>query len=176
MLLTHLAFWYLPDPSFARCLGGFGPKLDPSSKNSPPDPHSHPDDARSSPASDGAVTPDDLDVNQLEEPGHFGLNTPCEVHGQDALISRPTRTGCKPRRRACRAGRPATANTAVSTPASFAPMSSLPAAAGHVSGKEPEIRGAPAVIGIRRRMSRHLGVGNARARRDRVVDRLATGR
>ena len=30
MLLTRLAFWYLPDPRFTRCLGGFGPKLDPS--------------------------------------------------------------------------------------------------------------------------------------------------
>ena len=28
MLLTRLAFWYLPDPRFTRCLGGFGPKLD----------------------------------------------------------------------------------------------------------------------------------------------------
>jgi hypothetical protein len=31
MWLTRLAFWYLPDPRFARCLGGFGPKLDPDS-------------------------------------------------------------------------------------------------------------------------------------------------
>lgn len=30
MWLTRLAFWYLPDPRFTRCLGGFGPKLDPS--------------------------------------------------------------------------------------------------------------------------------------------------
>lgn len=30
MLLTHLAFWSLPDPRFARCVGGFGPTLDPS--------------------------------------------------------------------------------------------------------------------------------------------------
>jgi hypothetical protein len=30
MLLTRLAFWYLPDLSFTRYLGGFGPTLDPS--------------------------------------------------------------------------------------------------------------------------------------------------
>ena len=30
MWLTRLAFWYLPDPRFTACLGGFGPKLDPS--------------------------------------------------------------------------------------------------------------------------------------------------
>ena len=30
MWLTRLAFWYLPNPPFTRCLGGFGPKLDPS--------------------------------------------------------------------------------------------------------------------------------------------------
>jgi hypothetical protein len=29
MLLTRLAFWYLPNPRFTRCLGGFGPNLDP---------------------------------------------------------------------------------------------------------------------------------------------------
>ena len=33
MLLTRPAFWYLPDPRFARCWGGFGPKLDPSSRS-----------------------------------------------------------------------------------------------------------------------------------------------
>ena len=31
MWLTRLAFWYLSNPRFTRCLGGFGPKLDPSS-------------------------------------------------------------------------------------------------------------------------------------------------
>ena len=31
MWLTRLAFWYLPNPRFTRCLGGFGPNLDPSS-------------------------------------------------------------------------------------------------------------------------------------------------
>jgi hypothetical protein len=30
MLLTRLAFWYLPNPCFTRCLGCFGPILDPS--------------------------------------------------------------------------------------------------------------------------------------------------
>jgi hypothetical protein len=30
MLLTRLAFWYLPNPRFTRYLGGFGPKLVPS--------------------------------------------------------------------------------------------------------------------------------------------------
>ena len=24
--LTRLVFWYLPDPRFTRCLGGYGPK------------------------------------------------------------------------------------------------------------------------------------------------------
>jgi hypothetical protein len=33
MLLTRLAFWCLPDPPFTRCLGGFGRKLDPSSRS-----------------------------------------------------------------------------------------------------------------------------------------------
>ena len=28
MWLTRLAFWYLPNRRFSRCLGGFGPKLD----------------------------------------------------------------------------------------------------------------------------------------------------
>jgi hypothetical protein len=27
MWLTRPAFWYLPNPRFARCLGGFGPKF-----------------------------------------------------------------------------------------------------------------------------------------------------
>ena len=31
MLLTRLAFWCLPNPRSTRCLGGFGPKLVPSS-------------------------------------------------------------------------------------------------------------------------------------------------
>lgn len=30
MLLTRPAFWYLPDPRSTRCLGCFGPRLDPS--------------------------------------------------------------------------------------------------------------------------------------------------
>jgi len=36
MWLTRLAFWYLPDPPFTGCLGGFGPKLDPSSERLAP--------------------------------------------------------------------------------------------------------------------------------------------
>ena len=32
MWLTRPAFWCLPDPRFTRCLGGFGPTLDPSSR------------------------------------------------------------------------------------------------------------------------------------------------
>jgi len=30
MWLTRLAFWYLRNPRFTLCLGGFGPRLDPS--------------------------------------------------------------------------------------------------------------------------------------------------
>ncbi len=30
MWLTRLAFWYLPNLRFTRCLGGCGPRLDPS--------------------------------------------------------------------------------------------------------------------------------------------------
>jgi hypothetical protein len=30
MWLTRPVFWCLPDRRFARCLGGFGPNLDPS--------------------------------------------------------------------------------------------------------------------------------------------------